>query len=414
MKILWLCNAPLTDADAGGTGTWLGAMARGLLDSGAVELGIIAFGPEKQFIRRDYRQVKQWLVPAGIALGRDGLPPASLVKSIVAAVKEFSPNLVHTWGTESFWGVLSARGLLACSSLLEIQGLKGPIARVFYGGLTLPEQLRCVGIKELLKRRTMHSDRRDFARWGLREEEIIRGHHFVDVQSPWVVAHIKAINPVARLFPVDLPLRRPFYDACAWQPLGQPTLFCTAAYTFPFKGLHVAVRALALLKKRIPDVQLRIAGSHQRVGIRQDGYLRWVNRMIRQLGLADAVKWLGPLNAEQIVTELKTAAAVVIPTFVETYCVALAEAMIIGTPVVASYVGGIPSLGKDEESCLFFPPGDEAMCAYQLERLLTDEDLALRLSRESRKIAAARNDRQRIVQRQLEIYRQILGDGKLK
>lgn len=48
------------------------------------------------------------------------------------------------------------------------------------------------------------------------------------------------------------------------------------------------------------------------------------------------------------------------------------------------------------------------MCAYQLERVLTDPELALRLSRESRKIATVRNDRQRIVQRQLEIYRQVL------
>ena len=39
-------------------------------------------------------------------------------------------------------------------------------------------------------------------------------------------------------------------------------------------------------------------------------------------------------------------------------------------------------------------------------------ELAQRLSRESRKIATVRNDRQRIVQRQLEIYRQILGEGE--
>lgn len=133
--------------------------------------------------------------------------------------------------------------------------------------------------------------------------------------------------------------------------------------------------------------------------------------MIRQLGLTDAIEWLGPLNAGQIVTELKNAAAVVIPTFIETYCMAFAEAMAIGAPVVVSYVGGIPSLGKDGHSCLFFPPGDEAMCAYQLERVLTDEELALRLSRESRKIAAVRSDCQRIIQRQLEIYRHVLGEG---
>jgi glycosyltransferase involved in cell wall biosynthesis len=107
---------------------------------------------------------------------------------------------------------------------------------------------------------------------------------------------------------------------------------------------------------------------------------------------------------------MKNAAVVVIPTFIQIYSVALAEAMIIGTPVVVSYAVGIPSLGKDEDSCLFFPPGDEAMCAYQLERVLTVRELALLLSRESRKIAMVRNNRERIVQRQLEIYRQVVGE----
>ena len=271
MKVLWLCNCALSDSDAGGTGAWLGTMARGLLDSGAVELGIIASGPVRQFTRCDYRQVKQWLFPGNTTLGRGGLPSASLVQAIVSAAKEFSPDLVHTWGTEAFWGLLPARGVLAYPALLEIQGLKGQIAKVFFGGLTLQEQFRCFGIKELLKRRTMHADRRDFARWGLREEEIIRGHRFVDVQSSWVASRVRAVNPDARLFPVDLTLRKPFYDADGWQWSGRTTLFCTAAYTSPFKGIHVAVRALALLRKRIPNVRLRIAGAHQRPGSARTG-----------------------------------------------------------------------------------------------------------------------------------------------
>ena len=408
IKVLWFCGSPLSDLDAGRTGTWQGAMARGLLNTGAVELGIIASGPARQFTRRDYGQVKQWIIPERSPLGRDGLPPIAVVQAIIAAANEFSPDLIESWGTEGFWSLLTARGLLAYPVLLEIQGLKGQIAKVFYGGLTLPEQFRCIGIKELLKRRTMFADKRDFARWGIRQEEMIRGHRFVALQSSWVASQIRTINPDARLFPVNRALRQPFYDADAWQSPRRPTVFCTVAYTSPFKGLHVAIRALALLRNRIPDAHLRIAGAHQRLGIRQDGYIRWINRMIRQFGLAEAIAWLGPLNAEQIITELKNAAVVVIPSFIETYCVALAEAMIIGTPAVVSYVGGIPSLGKDEDSCLFFPPGDEAMCAYQLERVLTDAELTLRLSRESREIAAARNDRQRIVQRQLEIYRQVL------
>jgi len=408
MKVLWLCNIPLSDSDIEGTGTWLGTMARGLLDSDAVELGIIASGPIRHFDRSDYCQVKQWLVPSKTVLDHDGLPPATLTRAIVSAANEFSPDLIHSWGTETFWGLLPARGLLAYPSLLEMQGLKGQIAKVFYGGLTPKERLYCIGIKELIKRRTMRTDRHDFAHWGLREAEMIRGHRFVVIQSPWLSSYIKSLNPAARQFPIDRPLRQPFYEARGWQVPERPTIFCSAAYSSPFKGLHVAVRALGLLKKRIPNARLRIAGTHQRAGIRQDGYIRWINRMIRRLELADAIEWVGPLNAGQIVAELENAAAVVVPSFIETYCMAFAEAMAVGTPTVVAYTGGTAWLGKDEDSCLFFPPGDDTVCAYQLERLLTNQGLAMRLSQESRKIASVRNDRQRIVQRQLEIYKQVL------
>jgi glycosyltransferase involved in cell wall biosynthesis len=383
-------------------------MARWLLDSGEVELGIIAHEAVKQFTECDYRQVKQWLVPGGTQLGRDGMPPASLVQAIVAAVKEFSPDLVHIWGVESFWGLLPARGLLTYPLLLRMQGLKGEYAKVYYGGLTFPERLRSIGIKELLKRRTMHSARKDFVRWGSFEQEIIRGHRFVEAESDWIAAQVRAVNPDVRVFSIDPVLRDPFYEAEGWQGATQPTIFCTAAYPVPYKGLHVAIRALKVLRKWIPNARLRIAGKHQLPGIRQEGYMRWINRMIRQLGLTDAIEWLGPLNAEQIVAEMKNAAATVIPTFIENSCAAMQEAMTFGSPVVVSYVGGLPSLGKDAESCLFFPPGDEVMCARQLERVLTDRNLALRLSRESRKIAAVRNDHRRIVGQQLEIYRQVV------
>jgi glycosyltransferase involved in cell wall biosynthesis len=302
--------------------------------------------------------------------------------------------------------------MLAYPSLLEIQGMKSQIAKVFYGGLTISEQLHCIGIKELLKRRTMHDDRYDFSQWGLREEEIIRNHRFIDVQSAWVAAHVKAVNPGAIQLSVELALRQPFYEQDGWQSDGHPTIFCTAAYTAPFKGLHVAIRALALLRKRIPEACLRIAGTHQRTGIRQEGYMRWINWMISRLGLENGVVWLGPLDACQIIVELKRASAVVIPTFTETYCMALAEAMMVGTPTVVAYTGGTAHLGKDESTSLFFQPGDEVMCAYQLERVLTDQTLAIQLSHESRKVATIRNDRNQLVQRQLDIYRKVLEEGK--
>lgn len=408
MKILWLSNRVLSEQDSGGTGTWLDAMSQGLIRSGEVELGNIAQGSVEKTTRQNHGPIQQWIVPSSAKLGRDGLPSPKTVAAIVKAAEEFSPDLLHAWGTEGFWGLLTARKLLRSPALLEMQGLKGAISRVFDGGLSFREQLACIGLKEILRQTSIFQDRKRFEKWGKIEKEIISGHRFISIHSDWMVSQVKAINSGAKIFRNDPALRASFYERAPWTFSGAPVVLCSAAYPSPFKGLHVAVRAVAILKRRFPSVELRIAGPHQRPGIRREGYIAWINREVHRSGIASNVHWLGAISAMQLVIELQNCSALVLPTFVESYCLALAEAMMVGVPSAVSFTGGTSFLAKDGDTALFFPPGDEAMCAYQLERLLTDRGLAKRLSRRAREVALVRNDRERIVRNQIEIYRQVL------
>ncbi|MEM4360239.1 MAG: glycosyltransferase [Candidatus Bilamarchaeaceae archaeon] len=411
MRILWLSNKIQSNVDSGTTGTWLDAMAQLLVKSGEVELGNIALGPVARTTRQDCGPIQQWVVPAKAKPQLNGLPAQRFVEEITRAVYEFNPDLVHVWGTECFWGLLTARRIIRYPALLEMQGLKGIIARVFDGGLSIREQLACIGLKEVIRGCTIFQSRRRFEKWGVFEKEMIRGHRFVTTQSEWLCAHIVSINPSCRVFHNDFMLRESFYTALPWKASNSMAVFCSAAYPSPFKGLHVALRAIAILKQRFPGVQLRIAGAHQRSDIRQDGYVRWLNHQIARLGIADNVCWLGALSAEEIVAELQGCAAIVVPSFIEGYCLGLAEGMMLGVPSVNSFAGGMSSLAKDEESALFFQPGDAEMCAHQLGRLLTDRALAERLSHNARAIALVRNDPQRILQKQLEIYQQVIAES---
>ena len=408
MKIIWLSNKLLLGQDSGSTGTWLGTMAQELAKSGSVQLGNISAGSVAEVTRQDHGPFQQWVVPTTTKWNRNGLPSKKIVLDIINAVEEFSPDLVHVWGTEYFWGMLTARKLINRVALLEIQGLIYTIAKVFHGGLTAKEQLACVGLKEILRQSTIWQNQRRFGAWGVFEKEIIAQHHYITVQSKWVEAQVKAVNPVCTIFENDRLLREPFYSAETWQYSGKHQVFCSAAYSSPFKGLHVAIRAVAILKNRFPNIRLRIAGAHQKEGLRQDGYIAWVVREVKRLGVRSNVNWLGPLNASQIVSEMQASSVMVIPSFIESYSTSMKEAMLVGTPVVATYTGGLPSLAKDETSALFFSIGDEAMCAYQLERVLTDRELATQLSEQSRKIALERNDRKRIIKNQLDTYRFVL------
>ena len=82
--------------------------------------------------------------------------------------------------------------------------------------------------------------------------------------------------------------------------------------------------------------------------------------------------------------------------------------MAIGSPTVVSFTGGTSYLAKDNDTALFFPPGDEAMCAYQIERLLLDRSLSENLSFKSRKIALERNNPNLVINNQINIYRRII------
>ena len=412
MRILWLSNSVFSDRDQGSTGTWLGAMARMLAGSGQVELGNISSGKVVETIRQDSGPIQQWVIPYPGRLGRDGLPDTGIIARINTAIESFAPDLIHIWGTESYWGLLTARRVIDRPVLLEIQGLKLAIARVFNGGLSPREQLACIGIKEVLRRSTMSRESKRFVLWGEHEREMIEGHGHVAVQSDWAEAQIRAINGSCRIVRSDLMLREPFCSSLSWRHTGAKRIFCSAAYPAPFKGLHVALRAVALLEARFPGIQCRIAGAIQKKGLRIDGYTAWLNRLAQQLKIESNIEWLGPLDAHGLIDELLAADVMLLPSYMENCSTTMQEAMLVGTPVVASYTGGLPSLATDGQSALFFPTGDEALCAYQAERLISNCSLAERLSAEGKKVAAVRNDPQRIMSQQTEIYRQVLAAAK--
>ena len=416
MKVLWLSNCPLVESKITNTGTWIQPMAEGLLAMGSLELAVIAFADVSQFTRQDYHGEPQWLVPVRMRLGRDGLPEKSLVEEIVKACEWFQPDIVHSWGVESYWGLLAARGYIRVPALLEMQGMKRACAKFFTADLTVKELFRCIGIKEVLKRKVIISYKNDFARWGRFEEEIIRGHHFIDVQSEWMSAQVSAIQPQAQQFFVDLALRQQFYAAQPWADFEivratQGTsqhIFCSSSGPIPYKGIHVALRALAELKREFPQVRLRVAGVFQRKGLRQEGYVRWLNHLCRELNVTENIDWLGPQDADQIIHELQQCAVNVVCSFVESYCLSLAEPMYLGMPCVTSFSGGPSWIAEDGKTALFFPPGDAVMCAHQIGCIFRKQELCHRLSVHARAAGMKRHDPESVVRRQDAIYQQIM------
>lgn len=417
--VLWLCNRPIEGTADRRDGTWFIAMARALAESGRIRLAVVSQAKVKDAVRCDFGDIAQWVVPFE-PLNRKGLPSNQTIESIKQAAAEIKPDIIHVWGTENYWGLLTARGILSQPSILEIQGFKYACAKVYYGDLTLSERLKCIGPFEILRPNSSFlTGGRRFEKWGRFEKEMIFKHRYISTQSDWVRTHIKAINPGCTLFKTGMMLRKEFFEAKPWtlpknQDSDYPCIFASSSYAVPYKGLHVLIKALSILKRRYPQIVLNIAGDIMKKGIRQRGYSRWLQRLIYKLNIENNVRWLGPIDANQIVKQFQKASAVVIPSFIETYSLTLAEAMLVGVPLVASFAGAMPELAKNDESALFFPQGDETVCAWQIERILKDQNLACHLSQNTRQIGQVRNEQSTVVKRQIAIYNEILNEAKQK
>lgn len=413
-KIVWFCAAQFTDEKIKTTGTWLIAMGNAIANSPNIDLFNVTFGDVKSITQKNSNNITQWIIPH-----KERMKYHKGSKELIAFIKkidqEINPDLIHVWGTENGFGFPVMEANLKTPVLLEIQGLLFSIVKNFYGGLTFSDLINSSGLKEVLRPQYHPSSiRKSFKRKGEHELRLIRQMKNIAVQSEWIHTIIKYVNPASKLFHSGMMLRSEFYEAPQWKHPGNDeaiNIFTSCSGPIPYKGLHVIFEAIAVLKNKFPNITLNIGGGidiHKKYGFIRDGYTTWMLNKIKELGIEDSINWMGMLNADEMIREMQRSHMVVIPSFVESYCLFLAESMMVGVPSVVSFAGAMPQLAEHEKSALYFPMGDHWSCAGQIERLITDPLLANKLSEESRKVALQRNDPDAVLQTQLNIYNEIL------
>jgi glycosyltransferase involved in cell wall biosynthesis len=151
------------------------------------------------------------------------------------------------------------------------------------------------------------------------------------------------------------------------------------------------------------NIQLRIAGP-----IQNSPTWHILRRKIRTLNLAGEVVLLGGQSSDEMVSELERANIFVLPSYVENSPNSLTEAMLIGTPSIASYVGGVPTLITHGKDGLLFPSGDAYSLAGMIAKIRREPALARSISANARKTARVRQDPQKIAATMIQIYSEII------
>jgi glycosyltransferase involved in cell wall biosynthesis len=141
-----------------------------------------------------------------------------------------------------------------------------------------------------------------------------------------------------------------------------------------FAGRLTAQKSLPSLLEAVAEaegVQLAIAGE----GPEQDA----VDAALRRLGLGHRVRVLGPVDRDGVLELFHAADGTVLASAWENFPHTVVESLAVGTPVIATAVGGVAEVVRDAENGLLVPPGDVPALAAAIRRFAGDAELRRRL-----------------------------------
>ncbi len=161
------------------------------------------------------------------------------------------------------------------------------------------------------------------------------------------------------------------------------------------KGIGVLMEALKIAAKKNPDLLLLIAGT----GPEHEALSQGMGELHAK------VRFLGHLSRPQMESEFDRAWVQVVPSlWHEPFGNVTTEAMMRGTAVIASDVGGQSDLVRHGETGFLVQPSDPIELAAKLELLTSDRNVAERMGMEGRRVAIEQYSREATLTRLEAMY----------
>jgi len=418
MRILWISNSIFPDVclvlkrPVPVSEGWTYGLACQISQNKSIKLAVATIWDGGEFKEFDINGVLYYLLPVKRMKGNNIRNLAPFWENVV---KNFQPDLCHIHGTENTHGLACMRACPDLKYVISIQGLISVYSRYFYTGIKSIEIIRNITIRDLVLMDTLFNGKKKFERKGRCEYEYIKRSKHVIGRTRWDFAHVKTINPGIEYHFGNEVLRKSFYETPKWNIAEKVnfSIFISQA-VYPIKGLHQVLKAVALLKSKYGNIHVRIAGRDITKSktlsdkLRLKGYGSYIKKLIRNLNLNEHVTFTGSLSEELMVEEYRKAHIFICPSSIENSPNSLAEAQIIGTPCIASFVGGIPDMVVDGETGFLYRFDEIEMLAVYISKLFSDDVLAKYISSNEILAATERHNRISIQEQILKIYEKII------
>lgn len=328
-------------------------------------------------------------------------------------MERFRPDILHCFGTEygHTYAAIKAFGQPE-HTLVGLQGICNSCAGHYLDGIPAGIATRST-FRDFVKKDNLRMQQQKMAKRGERETKILRMTGNVTGRTQYDRAAAQAANPAVVYYFMNETMRSNFYGA-AWslEKCTRHSIFVSQG-NYPVKGLHFMLRALPILKKQYPDVHLYVAGDRivkadplQRL-IKQSSYGKYIYDLIKDGNLEDQVTFLGPLSADQMRDRYLGSHVFASVSTIENSPNSVGEAMLLGMPVVASRVGGVPDMLVDKEEGILYRTEDIDGLVQAVSRIFEDDGYAQKIAAAAHAHAVKTHDRDVNFKRLLEIYHDI-------
>lgn len=171
----------------------------------------------------------------------------------------------------------------------------------------------------------------------------------------------------------------------------------------PRKGLHFLLPAFEKIAATHPEVTLRVVGITSAAPEYVDRLKQQYASLIEQ----GRIVFTGGIEQRALISEYRDADVFVLPSLGETAPVAISQAMSIGLPVIATRVGGIPDMIREQETGFVVPPSDTEALHDAIATLIRDRTLMKTMGESARKVALDRYHPSANAEKMMRVYRDL-------
>ncbi len=418
MKVLWLngsYNPTLQKGDSGyNAGGWVSALQGELAFQKGIQLAIAYISPKptKPIVAANtmcygvyVKPMSKWQKIRFYYGGYRQLDDGLIKSQLIDIINDFKPDIIQVFGIEDPLAVVI--GETSQPMVVHLQGILAPYDNAFYPpAFNKHSFLHPFTFRERIARNGFVFGKKHIHVRAERERLLFKNMKYCLGRTEWDYQVSRLLSPQSIYYHGGEALRNSFYEKAAtwsWPEKRRFTIISTVSETL-YKGLDVILKtAKELQQNSSVDFEWQVAGIGGKALLKD-----FTERVTAIKADSVNVKCIGVLSEQELAERLLAAHVYVHPSYIDNSPNSLCEAQVLGLPVIATYVGGIPSLVTDKETGYLVSANAPFELAYMLKNIYEKPEQAIGVATKGAEVALQRHRKDNIADELIRNYNKII------